>query len=282
MAKKKTITVQGIEIRLDQSGTEEYLNLTDMAKKFNERTDVVIQRWMRNRNTIEFLAIWEQLNNKDFNPTQLDGIRNDLGLNSYVLSTKQWIEMTNAKGILSKAGRYGGTYAHRDIAMEFGTWLSPVFKMYLIKEFQRLKEDEAQRNNLDWQVKRIMSKANYQIHTAAVKAHLIPQKIKQTKKEGLYFASEADVLNVALFGITAKVWKQQNPEKKGNMRDYASTEQLLVLSNLQSLNAKLMKWDCDQEQRLQILNESAIEEMQILLENSSLDQLPGDETGRLG
>ncbi len=280
---KKKINVQGIEIKLDQTKEgEEYLSLTDMARKFNERTDVVIQRWMRNRNTIEFLAIWEQLNNPTFNPTHLDGIKSDLGLNSYVLSSKQWIKMTGAIGIQSRAGRYGGTYAHRDIAMEFGTWLSPVFKMYLIKEFQRLKEAEAQQNNLEWRIHRIMSKANYKIHTEAVRIHLIPPKVQNTKREGLYFASEADVLNVALFGMTANEWKRQNPNKKGNIRDYATTEQLLVLSNIQSLNAKLMKWDCDAEQRVQILNEAAIEEMNILLSSSSLNQIPDGDPPQIG
>lgn len=278
---KKKIKVQDAEINLLIRESGEYVNLTDMARKFNERTDVVIQRWLRNRNTIEFLAIWEQLNNPDFNPTHLDGIRSDLSLNSYVLSSKQWISMTGAIGIEARAGRYGGTYAHTDIAMEFGTWLSPVFKMYLIKEFQRLKEEEAETKNLEWNIRRIMAKANYRIQTEAVRKHLIPPKLKSTKFEGKYYASEADVINVALFGLTARQWKAANPKKSGNMRDHATHEQLLVLSNLQSLNAKLMKWDCDQEQRLQILNESAIEEMNILISSQSLKGLPGDQPKKL-
>lgn len=263
--KRKTIQVQEFEISLLLREGGEYVSLTDMARKFNTRTDVVIQRWFRNRNTIDFLAIWEELHNPNFNPTRLGGIRNDLSLNSFVLSSKQWINMTNAIGIESRAGRYGGTYAHRDIAMEFGSWLSPVFKMYLIKEFQRLKEAEASAKNLKWDVHRIMAKANYKILTEAVREHLIPPKIQNTKLEGIYFATEADLINVALFGMTAKEWKITNPKSKGNIRDHATHEQLLVLSNLQSLNAKLMKWGCDQAQRVSILNESAIEELQILI-----------------
>ena len=230
---------------------------------------------------MEYLGVWEQLHNPDFNPIGFDGIKKRTGLNNFFLTVKQWIGETKAIGMQAKTGRYGGTFAHRDIAFEFCSFVSPVFKLYLVKEFQRLKEEEGERKNLEWDVRRIMSKANYRIHTEAVRQHLIPPKIKRTKMEGLYFANEADLLNLALFGMTAKQWRKQNPDKKGNMRDYATTEQLLVLSNMQSLNAKLMKWDCDEKQRIQILNESAIEEMEILLSGSSVKQLPGQATRQL-
>lgn len=273
MAKQK-IRVEGQVITIyDQDGND-FISLTDIAKQVNSRTDIVISNWLRNRNTIEFLGVWEQLNNPNFNTIEFDGIRSKTGLNTFFLSAKQWVTSTNAVGIKSKAGRYGGTFAHTDIAFEFCSFISPVFKLYLVKEFQRLKEVEAQTFNLEWNVKRLMSKANYKILTEAVREHLIPPRLQYTKKEGPYFASEADLINLALFGQTAKEWRQQNPDKKGNMRDHATPEQLLVLSNLQSLNAKLMKWGCDQDQRLQILNESAIEEMSILVSSNSLKSLP--------
>lgn len=273
MAKQK-IRVEGQVITIyDQDGND-FISLTDIAKQVNSRTDIVISNWLRNRNTIEFLGVWEQLNNPNFNTIEFDGIRSKTGLNTFFLSAKQWVTSTNAVGIKSKTGRYGGTFAHTDIAFEFCSFISPVFKLYLVKEFQRLKEVEAQTFNLEWNVKRLMSKANYKILTEAVREHLIPPRLQYTKKEGPYFASEADLINLALFGQTAKEWRQQNPDKKGNMRDHATPEQLLVLSNLQSLNAKLMKWGCDQDQRLQILNESAIEEMSILVSSNSLKSLP--------
>ncbi len=273
MAKQK-IRVEGQVITIyDQDGND-FISLTDIAKQVNERSDIVISNWLRNRNTVEFLGVWEQLNNPNFNTIEFDGIRSQTGLNTFFLSAKQWITSTKAIGMKSKAGRYGGTFAHTDIAFEFCSFISPVFKLYLVKEFQRLKEEEAKSLNLEWNVKRLMSKANYKILTEAVREHLIPPRLQYTKKEGPYFASEADLINLALFGITAKEWRLQNPDKKGNMRDHATQEQLLVLSNLQSLNAKLMKWGCDQEQRLQILNESAIEEMSILVSSNSLKALP--------
>jgi hypothetical protein len=281
MAKKKII-VQGTEISLMEQKEEDFISLTDIARQISERTDIVVSNWLRNRNTVEYLGVWEQLHNSDFNSIGFDGIKSQTGLNSFFLTVKQWIAETNAIGMYAKAGRYGGTYAHKDIAFEFCSFVSPIFKLYLLKEFQRLKEEEAKALDMDWQVKRIMSKANYRIHTEAIRQHLIPPKIARTKMEGLYFASEADVLNVALFGMTAKQWREQNPDKKGNIRDHSTAEQLLVLSNLQSLNAKLMKWGCDDKQRLQILNESAIEEMNILLSSGSLGALPGDENKRIG
>lgn len=280
MAKQK-IKVEGRIINIyDQDGTD-FISLTDIARQINDRTDIVISNWLRNRNTVEYLGVWEKLHNPNFNSIEFDGIKSQTGLNSFFLSAKQWIESTGASGIQSKAGRYGGTFAHRDIAFEFCSFISPVFKLYLVKEFQRLKGEEAESQNLEWNVKRIMAKANYRILTEAVREHLIPPRLQYTKSEGLYFANEADLINMALFGMTAKEWRLQNPERKGNIRDDATNEQLLVLSNLQSLNAKLMKWGCDQEQRLQILNESAIEEMSVLVANSSLALLPEKGKKRL-
>ena len=282
MSRKRTIVVNGKEITLlPRPNQEDYISLTDIMKSFDD--EFAIYSWLRNRNTVEFIGVWEELHNPDFKGNEFVRFKSEVGLNTFNLTPKKWIEATNAIGMIVKSGRYsGGTFAHQDIAINFCYWLSPTFQLYLIKEFQRLKEEEAERQSLEWNVRRIMSKANYRIHTEAVREHLIPPRLQYTKMEGLYFANEADVLNMALFGITAKEWRQQNPEAKGNIRDNATAEQLLVLSNLQSLNAKLMKWDCDQEQRLQILNEAAIEEMQILVSSTSLKQLPEDEKKKLG
>lgn len=286
MAKKKntTLTVDGLNIRLAEYDHDNYISLTDIARRSSDRTDIVISNWMRNRNTVEFLGLWEQLYNPSFNPIGFDGIRKDTGLNGFVMTAKKWITSTNAIGIVSKAGRYGGTYAHEDIALEFASWVNVSFKLYLIKEFKRLKiEEEKQKNQeLEWKVKRVMAKGNYRILTDAVREHLIPPKIQYTKDEWRYFANEADIINIALFGKTAKMWRIENPDKKGNIRDHATPEQLLVLSNLQSLDASLMEWDCDQEQRLQLLNQQAIKYMKSLLSGSSLKQLPSiDEKKRL-
>ena len=282
MSRKRTIVVNGKEITLlPRPNQEDYISLTDIMKSFDD--EFAIYSWLRNRNTVEFIGVWEELHNPDFKGNEFVRFKSEVGLNTFNLTPKKWIEATDAIGMIVKSGRYGGgTFAHQDIAINFCYWLSPTFQLYLIKEFQRLKEEEAERQSLDWNVRRIMSKANYRIHTEAVREHLIPPRLQYTKMEGLYFANEADVLNMALFGMTAKEWRQQNPEAKGNIRDNATAEQLLVLSNLQSLNAKLMKWDCDQEQRLQILNEAAIEEMQILVSSTSLKQLPEDEKKKLG
>ena len=278
MAKKKQILdVDGLKVSLINDGIAEYISLTDMAKSANPRTDIVIQNWLRNRNTIEFLGLWEQMYNANFNPIEFDGIRNQAGLNTFALSSKQWIERVGAIGIISKAGRYGGTFAHKDIAFEFGTWLSPAFKLYLIKDYQRLKEEEMGQQSLEWNVKRLMAKVNYQIHSEAVKEYLIPPAINSKHKEWMVYASEADLLNIALFGMTSKEWRLQNSEKKGNMRDEASTLQLLVLANLESLNAKLIEWGCDKEERLNILNKTAVDQMQTLLSNSSTKKLNDGE-----
>ncbi|MBI1227759.1 MAG: KilA-N domain-containing protein [Bacteroidetes bacterium] len=269
------VTVEGADIHVIELNDSEFISLTDIVKKYDD--DQILYRWMRSRNTLEFLGVWEQVYNPDFNTTEFDRFRFESGLNTFSMSPKKWIDGTNAIGIISKSGRYGGgTYAHKDIALEFCSWISPVFRFYMIREFQRLKEDEARQQSLEWDVKRIMAKASYPIHTEAVRQHLIPPKIARTKQEGLYFANEADLLNVALFGISAKEWKLQNPEAKGNIRDSATHEQLLVLSLLQGLNAKLMEWGSDARQRLELLNKAAIDWMEVILESSSLKELPGE------
>jgi hypothetical protein len=247
--------------------------LTDIAKFKNpDHPDDVIRNWLRNRNTVEFLGIWERLNNPSFNPVEFDGIRMQTGLNSFVLTPKQWIEKTGAVGLTSSAGRYGGTYAHQDIAFEFASWVSVEFKLYLIKEFQRLKEDESRRLSLAWNLNRTLSKLNYRIHTDAIQAHLIPAAVTPAQA-AITYASEADLLNVALFGRTAKQWRDTNPRLDGNMRDYASLEQLLVLANIEGMNAELIHMALPQSDRLKRLNEIAIRQMQVLTGATAIKQL---------
>ncbi len=270
MAKNKTINVQGSEITIIKHNSEDFISMTDMIKPFGDES--IIKNWLRNRNTVEFLGIWEQIYNPDFNPVEFDQIRKQTGLNSFVLSAKKWIESVNAKGIVSSAGRYGGTFAHRDIAFEFGSWLSPEFKLYLIREFQRLKEDENDRLKLDWNLQRTLSKINYRIHTDAIKETLVPPTITKAQA-GMVYASEADMLNVALFGITAKQWREANPTKDGNIRDYAELEQLVVLTNLESINSVLVRQQLPQTERLMKLNEIAITQMKSLLNNNNLKKL---------
>jgi len=275
MAKKKrTITVEGTTITLISQKESDYISLTDIAKNFETGVSA-IESWMRNRNTVEFLGTWEMLYNPSFNSVGFDGIKSNVGLNSFKLSAKKWVQETGAIGIQAKTGRYGGTYAHKDIAIQFCYWLSPVFQLYLIKEFQRLKikEAEEQKATIEWQVKRILAKVNYRIHTDAVQQHLIPQRLNQ-KQSGIVYASEADVLNVALFGMTAKEWRTSNPDKKGNIRDHSTGEQLLVLSNLENLNAEFIKVGLEQEERLERLNEIAIYQMGVLVAPPPLNQLP--------
>jgi len=256
------ISVLNREITLYSFKEGDYISLTDIARyKDGDRTDYLIQNWLRNRNTIEYLGIWEKINNPDFKPIEFDGFRNQAGLNSFILTAKQWIEKTAAIGIISKAGRYGGTYAHKDIAFEFASWISVEFKLYLIKEFQRLKEDE--RKTLGWDIRRNLAKINYRIHTEAIKTHLVPG-ILSPKKTSLVYASEADVLNLALFGMTAADWRSTNPDKDGNIRDYAESTQLVCLSNLENLNALFISEGLSQEERLRRLNEIAIHQMTIL------------------
>ena len=238
--------------------------------------DFFISNWLRNRNTIEFLGIWERLNNHTFNPIEFDGIRIQSGLNSFILTARQWIERTGAVGIVSKAGRYGGTYAHKDIAFEFASWISVEFKLYLIKEFQRLKEDESRRLSLAWNLNRTLTKLNYRIHTDAIKECLIPPEVTPAQA-AMTYASEADLLNVALFGRTARQWRDANPKLDGNMRDHATIEQLLVLANLESLNAEFIHMGLPSGERLTKLNAIAIRQMRTLTA-SAARLLKGDET----
>ena len=258
------ISVQGTEISIKKEFENEYISLTDMAKyKDKERTDYIISNWLRNRNTIEFLGIWEKINNLNFNSIEFDGFRNKAGLNSFVLTAKRWIEKTGAIGLISKSGRYGGTYAHKDIAFEFASWISVKFKLYLIKEFQRLKEQE--KKQLGWDIKRNLAKINYKIHTDAIKENLIPKELNKNDINRVY-ASEADVLNMALFGMTAKDWRDKNKELKGNIRDFANVSQLVCLSNLENLNAHFINEGLTQPVRLERLNKIAISQMKLLSE----------------
>ena len=271
--RKSIIEVKGAAITVVSQTEQDFISLTDIARfKDSERTDYIIQNWMRNRNTIEFLGIWEQLNNPGFNPIEFDGIKKQAGLNSFILTAKRWIDATNAIGLISKAGRYGGTYAHKDIAFEFASWVSVEFKLYLIKEFQRLKEDENRRLSLAWNLHRTLSKLNYRIHTDAVKAHLIPPQITPALA-AITYASEADVLNVALFGLTARQWRDANPQLDGNMRDHATIEQLLVLANIEGMNAEFIHMGLPQSDRLKRLNQIAIRQMQTLTTSSALRQI---------
>jgi hypothetical protein len=272
-ARKVNLDVKGTTIAVVSQKGDDYICITDIARyKDNERTDYIIQNWLRNRNTIEFIGIWEQLNNPEFNPIEFDGIRNQAGLNSFILTAKRWIESTGAIGIISKPGRYGGTYAHKDIAFEFASWVSVEFKLYLIKEFQRLKEDENRRLSLAWDLNRTLSKLNYRIHTDAVKANLIPAVVSAAQAASTY-ASEADLLNVALFGQTAKQWRDANPTREGNMRDSASVQQLLVLANIESLNAEFIQMGLSEGERLQKLNAVAIRQMRLLTGIPALKRL---------
>ncbi|MFH1096655.1 MAG: KilA-N domain-containing protein [Candidatus Desantisbacteria bacterium] len=271
--RKSSIEVQGTAITVLNFVTDDYISLTDIAKyKEPDRSDHVIQNWIRNRNTIEFLGVWERLNNIVFKPLEFEGFKNRAGLNSFVLTPRQWIDATNAIGLVSKSGRYGGTYAHKDIAFEFASWISVEFKLYLIKEFQRLKEDENRRLSLDWDLNRTLSKLNYHIHTDAIKSHLIPTTVTPTQV-AITYANEADMLNVALFGRTAKEWRDTNPKLIGNMRDYATMEQLLVLSNIEGMNAEFIHMELPQGERLKRLNQIAIRQMEVLTVNSAIKKL---------
>ncbi|AWX99891.1 DNA-binding protein [Marinomonas primoryensis] len=249
----------------------EYICITDIARFRNvDRTDIIIGNWLRNRNTIEFLGIWEQLHNPNFKPIEFDGFKKEAGLNSFTLNSKQWIASTGAIGLISKAGRYGGTYAQKDIAFEFASWISVEFKLYLIKEFQRLKEQENQ--HIGWDIRRNLAKVNYLIHTDAIKENLIPDTLTPQQIQFVY-ASEADVLNVALFGVTAKQWREINPSLKGNLRDHANVHQLVCLANLESLNAHFIEQGVSQSERVVKLNALAIRQMGILTAND-LTPLP--------
>ena len=271
--KKSSINVKGITVNIFTHSKDDYISVTDIARhKDSERSDYILQNWLRNRNTIEFIGLWEQLNNPDFNSIEFDGIKNLAGSNSFSLTPKRWIESTNAIGIISKTGRYGGTFAHKDIAFEFASWISPEFKLYLITEFQRLKEDENSRLSLAWDLNRTLSKLNYRIHTDAIKEHIIPKNITKEQANFVY-ASEADVLNVALFGKTAKQWREENVSLKGNIRDYATIEQLLILVNIESLNAEFIRMELPQNERLYKLNQIAIIQLKSISSNKDIQNL---------
>jgi hypothetical protein len=264
MVKSKKINVQGTEIVVFTEKDDEYISLTDIARyRDTVRSDYILQNWMRNRSTIEFIGLWELFNNPDFNSIEFDGIKNLAGSNSFALTPKRWIETTRSIGIVSKTGRYGGTFAHRDIAFEFASWLSAEFKFYLIKEFQRLKEGEYKQ--LGWTAKRELAKINYYIHTNAIKQNLVPLELTKDQINHLY-ANEADVLNVALFGITAKQWREANPNLKGNIRDYANIIELICLSNMENLNAVFINENIPQSERLMKLNKIAIQQINVLRE----------------
>lgn len=273
MVSSKRIEVQSTTISIIAFNGEDYICITDMAQAKSDasRAADVIKNWIRTRTTLEFLGTWEKIYNPNFKVVEFDHFKTQAGLPSFVLSPTQWVEKTNAIGIFSKAGRYGGTYAHRDIAFEFGSAINAEFKLYLIKEFQRLKADESDRLKLNWNLQRTLAKVNYHIHTDAIKENLIPKEL--TKKEVSYvYANEADVLNMALFGITAKHWHDINPELKGNIRDYATINELICLSNMENLNAVFINENMPQSERLVKLNQIAIQQMNVLqeVENSKL------------
>jgi hypothetical protein len=270
-AKKSVIEVQGTAITVLSYKNEDFISITDMLKA--KDGDFFISDWLRNRNTVEFLGVWETVHNPDFNYGEFAIIKSQAGLNSYKISVKDWAEKTKAIGLKAAAGRYGGTFAHKDIAFEFGMWISAEFKVYLIKEFQRLKEDENRRLSLAWNLNRTLSKLNYRIHTDAVKTHLIPPEVTSAQA-AITYATEADLLNVALFGHTAKQWRDANPKLEGNVRDYAGVEQLLVLANMEGMNVEFIHMGLPQGERLKRLNQIAIRQMQVLT-SSNLKALPG-------
>ena len=259
------ITVNGTDVTIISIDDKDYISLTDMVRSIENGLSL-IEKWLRNKNTIEFLGIWEEMYNPDFNSPEFEGIKNDAGLNRFILSVKQWTEKTNSKGLIAKAGRYGGTFAHKDIAFEFASWVSPLFKLYLLKEFQRLKEDE--QKQIGWSAKRELTKINYHIHTDAIKQNLIPVELTAAQTAFVY-ANEADVLNMALFGKTAKQWRHENPALKGNIRDCASMNELICLSNLENIKALFIKDNLSQTERLVKLNQIAIQQMRVLHEVES-------------
>jgi len=269
MKKNKKINVQGSEISVFQNNDIDFISLTDMTSNFKEGSSL-IGKWITNKNTLEYLGIWEKINNKNFNYPEFGVIEKDAGTNRFIMSAGQWIKRTNAVGLIVKAGRYGGTYAHKDIAFHFAMWLSPEFQIYIVKEFQRLKEEE--QKLLGWSAKRELAKINYRIHTDAIKENLIPKNLSK-KQISFIYANEADVLNMALFGKTAKQWRDENPKEKGNIRDYANVSQLVCLANLENLNAVFINDGLEQSERLVKLNQIAISQMKILLNDKSVKML---------
>lgn len=275
MKNNTKLKIKGVDITFTKVDKNDFICITDIAKYKNpDAPRDIIKNWMRTKNTIALLGLWEKLNNPDFKEVEFDLFKNEAGYNHFVLSPQKWIEATNAIGLISKSGRYGGTYAHKDIALEFASWVSVEFKFYLIKEFQRLKESEAK--ELDWSVKRQLTKINYRIHTDAIKENLIPQNLT-AKQISFVYANEADVLNMALFGKTAKQWREENIDKKGNIRDYANVSQLVCLVNLENLNAVFINEDLKQSERLEKLNQIAISQMKILLQQGSHKLLGGKD-----
>ena len=272
------LIVRGTEVNIQWNvERDDYISLTDIAKvKDSDNPRYIIQNWMRNRNTIEFLGVWETLYNPNFNRVEFDAFRSQAGLNSFVMTPQKWIDSTAAIGIISKAGRYGGTYAHKEIAFEFASWISVEFKLYLVKEFERLKAEEMWR--FGWDIKRNLAKINYRIHTDAIKENLIPPELS-AKQTSLVYASEADVLNMALFGMTAKEWRDSHPELKGNIRDYANVSQLVCLANLENLNAVFISEGMPQAERLARLNAIAISQMQVLTQDHRIEMLEGQVNG---
>jgi len=275
--KKRVINVKGTEITVAVKGDQDYISLTDMLRA--KEGDVFIGDWLRNRNTVEFLGIWETVHNPDFNYGGFATIKSQAGLNRFRISVKDWVERTNAIGLRATAGRYGGTYAHPDIAFEFGMWISPEFKVYLVKEFRRLKEAETSAHSLEWNMQRTLAKVNYRIHTDAIKVHLVPPALSKAQVNSVY-ASEADLLNMALFGTTATAWRNANPGASGNIRDHATLEQLVVLSNLEGINAMLIHQGHQAPQRLAQLNAMAITQMRSLLNAPALKRLAGNQAPR--
>ena len=271
MSKGRILQVNNSDITVISQNESDYICLTDMTSTFKEGSGL-IGKWITNKNTLEYLGIWEKINNPIFNYTEFGVIENESGTNRFIMSVGQWIERTNASGMLVKAGRYGGTYAHKDIAFHFAMWLSPEFQIYLVNEFQRLKNDENDRLKLEWNFQRTLAKVNYLIHSDAIKENLIPLEITKQQSNFVY-ANEADILNVALFGITAKEWRENNPKLNGNIRDYASIEQLVVLSNLESINAVLIRQELKQNERLIQLNKVAITQMKSLFNSKTIKKL---------
>ena len=272
--KKLTLEAKGRQISLMVNESEDdYISLTDIAKYKNVDSPAdIVKNWLRSRSTIEFLGLWERINNPDFKLVEFDQFRNESGLNTFVLSPKKWIESVNAIGITSKAGRYGGTYAHKDIAFEFASWISPEFKLYIIKDYQRLREEEGYRLSTEWDLRRAISKTNYRIHTDAIQENLISNHLTKAQI-GITYASEADLLNMALFGFTAREWRNNNSDKKGNVRDYATIEQLIVLTNLESLNSRFIQEGMDQQTRLEELNKLARTQLKSILNIKSVERL---------
>ena len=272
---KAEVNADGRQVSILSLGrNNDYISLTDIARYKSDDPNDVIKNWMRGKDVIQFLGLWEKLNNPDFKPVEFDGFKMEAGTNAFTLSPQKWITATNAIGIISKAGRYGGTFAHTDIAFEFASWISAEFKLYIIKDYQRLKNDENSNSSLGWNLNRELVKINYRIHTDAIKENLIPESMAN-KLQGIVYANEADILNVSLFGKTARQWRDENPGLTGNIRDYATYHQLIVLINLESMNAELIKMGLSQNERVLRLNKMAIEQMSLLLRDISIEPIKG-------